>query len=229
MERNRSTRLMAILALVIGVVGLSIGFAALSNTLTINSSASYVPNNSTFNVDFSSAPSPDPFADNDIPGTASPNDAGIIATDAVIDNSGDPTISNLSATFNAPGQSVSYTFYAYNVGQVVGYLRSVTFKNVAGESTNKKCTPGESEGVATNSAMVTAACGDISLSLSINGGTALTSTKTDYTRQSLGIGASHTIVVTIAYANNGNYADGPFTVSFGDIEVKYSSVDGTSS
>ena len=41
MERDRSGKVIAIVALLVGVVGLTIGFAAFSNTLTIQSSALY--------------------------------------------------------------------------------------------------------------------------------------------------------------------------------------------
>ena len=51
MEKDRSTKIIAIAALLIGIVGLSLGFAAFSNTLTISSSAEVTPDQSAFNVD----------------------------------------------------------------------------------------------------------------------------------------------------------------------------------
>ena len=53
MERDRRARIIAIAALLLGVVGLSLGFAAFSNTLTIQSSAEVTVNSDVFNVDFS--------------------------------------------------------------------------------------------------------------------------------------------------------------------------------
>ena len=55
MEKERGGKAIAIVALLIGVVGLTIGFAAFSNTLTISSSAEYNPDSNVFNVDFSSS------------------------------------------------------------------------------------------------------------------------------------------------------------------------------
>lgn len=55
MERNKKTKVIAIVALIIGVIGLSIGFAAFSSILNIQSSANVKPDNSTMNVIFSSA------------------------------------------------------------------------------------------------------------------------------------------------------------------------------
>lgn len=55
MEKNRSSQIIAMIGLGIGIIGLSIGFAAFSKVLNIQSSANVKPNNSTTNVDFSSA------------------------------------------------------------------------------------------------------------------------------------------------------------------------------
>ena len=55
MERNRTGQVIAILALVVGVVSLSIGFASFSSVLNIQASANVKPDRNTMNVDFSSA------------------------------------------------------------------------------------------------------------------------------------------------------------------------------
>ena len=55
MEKNRKVQIIAIVALVVGIVGLSIGFAAFSSVLNIQTSANVKPDSSTLNVDFSSA------------------------------------------------------------------------------------------------------------------------------------------------------------------------------
>ena len=90
MEKNRSAQVIAIVALVVGVVGLSIGFAAFSSVLNIQTSANVKPDSSTMNVDFSSAE--DKVSIAKIIPTATPS--SLVTTNAVIDNSGDPTISN---------------------------------------------------------------------------------------------------------------------------------------
>jgi hypothetical protein len=89
MERN--SKVIAIVALCIGVVGLSLGFAAFSNTLTISSSATVAPDASTFNVDFSAV-------DNDVDVTTPvsvTNVSNLAVGTAVIDNANDPTITGL--------------------------------------------------------------------------------------------------------------------------------------
>ena len=50
---NRSSKVIAIVGLIAGVVGLSLGFAAFSNTLTIKAAADVTPDQATFNVDLS--------------------------------------------------------------------------------------------------------------------------------------------------------------------------------
>ena len=55
MEKDRGTKAIAIVALLIGVVGLSVGFAAMSSTLTIESSADVAPSENDFTVQFSTS------------------------------------------------------------------------------------------------------------------------------------------------------------------------------
>lgn len=50
MERNRSVKALSIVALVIAIVGMSLGFAAFSATLNISSSANVTPNEDDFKV-----------------------------------------------------------------------------------------------------------------------------------------------------------------------------------
>ena len=130
MEKERSSKVIAIVALLVGVVGLSLGFAAFSNSLTISSSAKVEPTGETFDVDFSSSSS-ETLTDA-VQGVSTPST--VVATDATINNTGNPTISGLGATFTEPGQSVTYTFYARNTGEYKAYLNSITFKNAQGGS-----------------------------------------------------------------------------------------------
>ena len=52
MEKNRNAQVIAIVALVVAVLGLSVGFASFSNVLNIQASANVKPDSSTLNVDF---------------------------------------------------------------------------------------------------------------------------------------------------------------------------------
>lgn len=80
MVKNRKVLILAITALLIGIVGLSIGFAVLSSVLNIQSSANVKPDSGTMNVDFSSAEDKVEVAE--IIPSATPN--SLVTTNAVI-------------------------------------------------------------------------------------------------------------------------------------------------
>ena len=240
MEKNRSTKIVAIAALFVAVIGLSIGFAAFSSTLTISQSAEVTPLATTWDVRLSSSATD--FGTNTVPGQSGGSDLSVIpetVTDAnnaltanaatiTTTNTTSDTISGLKAHFTEPGQTVTYTFYVVNGGKYDAYLKSVTFNSVSGSNpaSTKVCTPG----AGTDAASVTAACDDITYSISING------VPYDTTNGSINSGSaiglwdgtsnklSHTVVVTITYAANGDRADGPFTIAFGDIVLGYNAV-----
>ena len=218
MEKNRGTKVIAIVALLVGVVGLSLGFAAFSNNLTISSSAEVRPDSSAFNVDFSSSNS----AVETNPVVATVSDATeVTATNATIDNTTNPTITNLKATFTEPGQSATYSFYAYNAGQYVAYLNSIIYGNVSGEATNKVCTAK----TGTTQALVDSACNGISVSVKVGSEAVTTGSVATISGHSLAKDSAEQVVVTISYASESAIADGDFDVAFGDITLTYDSVD----
>ena len=217
MEKNRKVLILAITALVIGVVGLSIGFAAFSSVLNIQSSANVKPDSTTMNVDFSSAEDKVEVAE--IIPTATPN--SLVTTNAVIDNSGDPTISKLSATFTEPGQSVVYKFYAYNAGELNAYLKSIVFGNVAGQNATKICTAGQG----TTDALVQKACENILVKVKVGNELETATGKASITGHSLAKKTGEMITVTLEYAAGAERTDGEFSVAFGNITLNYSSAD----
>ena len=214
---ERSSRVIAVVALCVAVTGLTLGFAAFSNTLTISSDANVTPDASTFNVDFSSSDSS--LATDPIVPVKNPS--SLVAGEGTINNTSNPTVSGLSATFKEPGQKVTYTFYARNVGEYVAYLNSINFNNVASGSTPKKCTAGDGS----TDALVQAACDDITLSVKVGSESETTGSLSSISGHSLAKNASEEIIVEIEYNAGGDRADGDFTVEFGDITLVYSSVD----
>ena len=239
MEKDRGGKVIAIVALLVGVVGLTIGFAAFSNTLTISSQAEYNPDSSVFNVDFSSATGS--VVDGNLaPKTLTPAENGPTGATATISNATDPTITGIKATFTEPGQSVVYEFYTRNIGQLEAFLRSVTFGTAspaAGTADGKttvgsgfktctqltKGTPGNPATVPT----MTAACEDINLTLTLGtedmtGGKARAAFTTA-TAHDLAVNAEEKVTLTISYPTGSDQADGDFTVNFGDITFLYAS------
>ena len=215
MERDRSAKIIAIVALCVAIVGLSIGFAAFSSNLTISSSANVKPDPSSFDVNFSTSNTSE--LDGTVTGVGT-NSA--TAEDATINNSGSPTINGLKATFTEPGQKVTYSFYTHNAGKYAAYLNSVTYANVSGKTATKECTPG----VDTDATMVDAACTGISVSVKVGSDT-YTGSMDSISNHLLAINAYEPVVVTIEYNSGASRADGDFEVAFGDITLTYDSVD----
>ena len=213
MGENKGYKILAVIALVLGVVGVTLGYAAFSNTLTISSTASVTPDASTFNVDFSSSSTA--VQTNDITPTLSANVVGFTATNATIDNTNSPTISNLKATFTEPGQSATYTFYAYNAGEYIAYLKSIVF------SGTKTCTAK----TGTTQSLVDSACNGITLNVKVGSEAATTTSVASVSNHALAINGAEEITVVISYANGSAVADGDFDVTLPSIVLTYNSVD----
>ena len=227
--RNRQG--ITIAALIIAIIGLSIGFAAFSNTLTIRSTATVTPGSENFVVKFSKISSDDqtgssypitPIIDNELA------TAGVTGANGIIDSTNPLLLTGLKANFTAPGQSVSYKLYVRNTGHYTAYLTNINFLNVSG---NNKIVCDGLNG-ATES-LVQDACADMSISVMIGGtdgqgGTTYTTDNNNITGKSLTALTGYTeVYVTITYADNSpsanHYVDGPMTVVFGDIALQYKS------
>lgn len=225
MEKDRSAKVLAILALFIAVIGLSLGFAAFSANLVIKPAAQVEPKND-FKVLFSS--------DSESLLTAPIEPSGSHSGEATEDPTGDnatidntqetnPTLKGLNAKFTEPGQTVTYEVYAFNQSSYDAFLRSVTIaggKTCTGASdlTNKE--PG-------TDAMVQAACAHIKLSVQVGSDLEATEvTKNDYQNHKLAKNTGEKITVTITYEEADDaLVDGDFKVTFGDITLNYSTAD----
>ena len=211
---NRSSKIIAIIALIIGIAGVTLGYAAFSNTLTISPAAQVTPDPSTFNVDFSSSSTS--VQTNPIVATLTPTGVtNFIATNGTIDNSSDPVITNLKATFTEPGQTATYTFYSYNLGNYIAYLKSIVFEG------SKTCTAK----IGTTQSQVDSACNGITLNVKVGSEEVTNTSVATVTNHSLGINTSEEIIVTISYTTGSALADGDFDVTLPDIVLTYRSVD----
>ena len=240
MEKDKGGRVIAIVALMIGVLGLTIGFAAFTNTLTIKSDATVTPDDSLLNVAFSNehAANTTAVTTPDISATLTPNNVtGFTAEAASIDNSAanGPVIEDLSVTFTEPGQTATYVFYTKNIGTLDAYLTNINFNNVSGGNAFKTCTritEGKTQDEYATESLVQAACDDISLTLTLGetgssesfNSTTARAGFTSATAHDLQSTNSEKVTVTITYAANGDQADGDFVVDFGDIQLVYKSV-----
>ena len=241
MEKNRSTKIIAIAALFIAVIGLSIGFAAFSSTLTINSSAEVTPDASQWKVGFvfstsdqlstysSAAVGTYSVANNVSTGDTWAATSDITITNNFVSNGvASATIGNLKAYFTAPGQRVVYRFYIKNEGQLDAFL-----KNIAFTAANTKCTAvAQGAGLATaDQDLMADVCNDIKLSITVGG----TTTRTDVSNISTvaagdtvtKLGGTSPVTITIMYDSEGetqHYVDAPIDVDLGSITLTYNAV-----
>ena len=208
MEHNRKQKLLMIVALIVGIASLSIGFAAFSTTLNISSSASVLPNSAEFSVMFSA--DANALVTREV--VPSENEYNLIVTNGVINNSSSPTISGLSVTFTEPGQSVSFQVYVRNEGKYTAYLNGVR------ELGGKVC-KGED---GTTESLVQSTCYDISRTIVIAW---LGRVDGEVTNYPLEPGESTLLTILFEYSSMGARADGPFTMSFPNIALVYSTID----
>lgn len=220
MDKNRSGYTLSIIALVIAVIGVAIGYSAFSTALRVEANATVTATEENFKVVFSD--NQDSVTTNDVVPSKTPE--SITATNAKINNAGDPTISGLSAVFTEPGQEVSYTFYVHNTGQYNAFLKSIIYQNSTDGTSPKVCKAVTAENGATNE-LVQSACEGISLETKVGNDVTTTGSQTDITGKQLSKNESETVTVTIKYATNAERADGDFTISFGDITLDYNSFD----
>lgn len=203
MEKSRKTKKMILIVLLLVVVALSIGFAAYSSTLTIQSSALVKGDPDAFSVVFSSSDT------ESIGGT--PIYDGTYATGGTFEKSA-RILTDLSATFDAPNQTATWKVYAYNDGSFPAYLNGITVGSIT-------CTAKDG----TDQTKVDDAAKGIKLSVTV--GQTYTQTTNNITGHQLGIGHAEEVIVTLTYEDGSAIADGNFDVAIGDITLLYESVD----
>ena len=240
MERNNG-KIIALVALVVAVIGLSIGFAAFSTQLSIGTAANVNSGAvSNWNVGFSTdgtgiVNSSDDTSDT-VSGTTGSNDSNGTLT---------VTKYTLSQATNATldfdtNTSVSYTLYIKNKGTATAYLDKVDFGNVSLTCTNVagsssswiegSSTAGTLASNGNTSTISSSDCATLfSVSLSING-TPYSTTASNISGVSIAGGASVPVVLTLSYNSSNasavaiaNSLDGDITVSAGTIVVDYKS------
>lgn len=251
MEGKGNGKIIAIVALVVAVVGLSLGFAAYTTYLRIEGTANVDTSTlANWNVGFSS----DGNNIEALNGTNTVN--GVNVTTGHTTDGGAITVKKYSVTQASPatlapvsGSSVSYTFHVLNKGSVDATLGDVTFNQypvtcayvpaTGNASTDEQWVPNEYENNTTEpyagTKRSTTGTGTISpedcnamfdVTLSLNG--------TDYSASTTGSGTlakasgDHTAILTIAYnATNGATAaaklDGDVVVTINPIGVVYTS------
>ena len=204
MEKNRKAQKGILIVLLLVVVGLSIGFAAFTSTLKIQTTASVSTNPNTFSVVFSTSSTESVAGD--------PVYDGTYATGGTF-QAGATTLSGLKASFTSPGQTATWKVYAYNAGEFDAFLNSVTLGEIS--YTAKDGTDEEKVAEAVKGIKVTVKVGS----------TTYDATNASITDHELAKGAGEEVLVTLTYAAGSAIADGDFDVTVGDIILGYDSID----
>ena len=114
MEKERGAKLIAVIALLVAVAGLTIGYAAYSSTLTINGTATVDP--ADWNVKFAYTSGDSLTAKKT--GTAAETTAPTLT---------DTAVSGFDVVLKAPGDSITYKFSVKNTGTLDAKLGTYTF------------------------------------------------------------------------------------------------------
>jgi len=201
---NRGSKAMAIAALVVGVVGLTIGFAAFTSTLTINSTATVTGTKDEFmgkvTVDASSF---------DCTGSAQ------------VTQVSDTTIS-VSATLANPGDKATCTGTVTNGSPYTAYLNGVTgfgITSVLPEGTLKPATDAYLSNITEEDMKVTIIDGEEA------SGTKYTTDNSTISGSTIEAGDSKTLVVVIEYVEGADVADGDFKTTFNPITLTYGTAE----
>lgn len=227
MKRNRQSRIVAILALCVSVVGLTLGFAAFSNTLTISSSATVSPDKEDFKIVFSANEDPN-VEDYVVEPILS---GGATADPITLINGETPAIPEINAVLTEPDQSVIYEIYAHNKGQYTAYWKELIISAVGDTGKTIVCTPAEGSG-ATDS-LVQQACSYINMQFYDASDNEFADFQNNKFNISLGSmpqekNTSFKFYIKISYQdvknNEVGRADGLFDVEFGRVQMNYSTV-----
>lgn len=234
MEKERGGKILAIVALVLAVAGLSVGFAAYSSVLNITSTANVQVDGSNWSVGFSSdgtnmAPLTTSTAQ-DVNGvTASANNGSAKLMKYTFYQNVAPTLEP------EDGSKVEYSFYVLNDGDIDATLDSISFGSLTCTyvSTGSDrlleedaSNPG-AYATPNSSASTISECADM-FDVSLTFGTGQSAATYGPVDSSFNVdldaGDNIPVVLTIeATGDNPNVLDGDFTVSLGNTTVNFKS------
>ena len=137
MQKERGFRIIAVIALMVAVVGLTIGYAAYSSTLKITGAAKVDP--SSWNVKF-----------------AYKTGDSLVAAKTTEATLSDTQVSGFNATLKAPGDSITYNFVVTNAGSLDAELSTFTMGTIS-------CAPASGSNATTEEA--NAICNELSYTL----------------------------------------------------------------
>ena len=214
MIKENHTKTIAVIALLIAVIGVSIGFASYARTFNIQST------NTTSVLKGS-----DPFSTG-LYLTVGSNNGTISDT---IQGSSDKgvTWSGLTGTLSESTKSITYTATLNNVSSYIAYLSSV--------SSNGYLTCEAVNAAETNNDLVSAACAKLTLTVSINSYERTITTTSNINDSNLNDGSylvnatngTAPVTLTLAIDDSAVFPDGDFKVTIPAITFNYTSLKAT--
>lgn len=218
MKTNRKKQLILIAMLVV-VMGLGVGFAAFSSTLNISSSATVTPSADDFKVLFSTTE----YAIDTSNSTCKLMDAFNTIGDvsAGIGCVKSNSISQMITNFTEPGQNAQFRIYLHNTGNYDAYIESINIENATDSNTYKRCIASTNDSTKADDSLVAAACDDIHVIPLYNGNTMSFGERLEGIK--IAPGETSYIELHVVYASEGDRADGDFDVYFGDISLEFTS------
>lgn len=206
MEKQRQIKIMSIVALVLAICALTLGYAAFSTTLNISSSASVSPNSDDFKVRFVGI-----NGDNNVPSVNASGEAsvGIISDDGL-------SISGINVPMSKLGDGAEYEVYIENQGLYDAQIKKVGIMNIDGDTVNRRCV-----GDDVSPQLLSDFCSTITYGFSIfsedgeklsNGGS---------TGIVLRKGEKVVARIAFIYDYDSWYVDGPVSIEFGDVYLDF--------
>lgn len=114
MEKDRSFRSLAVVAILIAIVGISVAFAALSQVLTVNGTTKV--KGGSWSVSFANL--------------QTPTSVGIASIDTAATLTNNSTTMNFAVSLTQPGDSVTYLFDVTNTGTIDSKVSAVSLSGV---------------------------------------------------------------------------------------------------
>ncbi len=219
MEKDRNARIIAIVALVLAVAGVSIGFAVLSTNLTIEApEASVKANNDLFTVYFSSNPSS--YIYGEVQPELSEEVADFTGNEITV-ASNSTKLTGIGGTFTKPGQTITYHLGVSNQSKLTAYLHGIYIAN----NGYAICTPVEDSGNPIDASELDEICHDIHITIRTKKASG-SYTSTDCSTSNiknvfLEPGETKEVDVTIGYKGDATPATGDFKATFGDIKFGF--------
>ncbi|MBO5121409.1 MAG: hypothetical protein J6C28_06995 [Bacilli bacterium] len=221
MRKNRKTKFVIMITLMVAISAMSLGFAVFSATLNISSSASVTPSSDDFKLHLHNQ-------------TTHTSDllsqkVNIVGYNgAIVDSSvkylplSALIIPNYNINFTEPGQYVEVKAYIVNEGYYDAYLGDIIYNNVEGTDSFISCTVPSDSGA--SQALVDAACDDFTVTVDIDGNL-ITEDEPYLYEYVLPQGEAASLTIRFIYDANGDRADGAFDVQFGSITIDFSTVE----